>query len=91
MRQRKEEKSKSLYDGGMPTQISKNWTVQQTLNAYPETSSVFIHLKIDCVGCWMERFCTLEEVGNSYGIAVETIMDSLHKLATLSYPKEREK
>jgi hybrid cluster-associated redox disulfide protein len=88
LRQRKEENTKFLYDGSMPAPITKNWTVQQTLKVYPDTLSVFVQLKTDCVGCWMERFCTLEEVGNAYGIAPETMIDSLHKLTTLSYPKE---
>lgn len=66
-----------MYDGDMAVPISPDWTVQQTLKTYPQSIPVLLRLKTDCVGCWLERFCTLEDVSSNYGIHLEVLLDSL--------------
>lgn len=62
----------------MATHLLKDWSVQQTLEHYPGSASVFIRLKTNCVGCWVDRFCTLEEVSGHYGIPLEVLLADLH-------------
>ena len=88
LRWRKEGLHKTLYDEYMAALVSKDWTVHQTLEAHPGTVSVFIRLKTDCVGCWLVRFCTLEEVSGYYGIPIEVLLESLQDPVPSIYPKE---
>jgi hybrid cluster-associated redox disulfide protein len=91
LRQRKEEMRKYLYDGFMAGSISRDWTVGQTLKAYPQVVPVFTRLKTGCVGCWLERFCTLEDVGSHYGIQPEVLLDSLCRYVSSIDSQEEER
>jgi hypothetical protein len=57
--------------------IFPNWTVEKTLKSYPNSLPVFILLKTNCIGCLMTRFCTLEEVADTYGIPIKTMVAEL--------------
>lgn len=77
LRQRKERLYKNRYYEIMIASFSKDWSVKQTLEQYPETISIFLRLKTNCIGCWLERFCTLEEVSGYYEIPIETLLDAM--------------
>jgi hybrid cluster-associated redox disulfide protein len=66
----------------MAGNISDHWTVHQTLKTYPQAVPVFIRLKTDCVGCWLERFCTLADVSNNYGLQLDDLLASLCSVGT---------
>ncbi|GAB4480980.1 MAG: hypothetical protein OHK0031_02530 [Anaerolineales bacterium] len=55
------------------------WTVAQTLKVYPPLAGVLLSLKTDCVGCHLNRFCTLKEVAASYEIPLETLLEKSRK------------
>jgi hypothetical protein len=57
--------------------VSRDWTVQRTLKDHPQLVPIFNRLKTDCVGCWLERFCTLEDVSSNYAIQIDFLLDSL--------------
>lgn len=61
----------------MAASLSRDWTVQRTLKEYPQLIPIFIRLKTGCVGCWLERFCTLEDVSSNYGLQVDFLLESL--------------
>jgi hypothetical protein len=77
LRWRKEILYKNGYYEIMIASFSKDWSVKQTLEQYPETISIFLRLKTNCIGCWLERFCTLEEVSSYYEISTETLLDAM--------------
>ena len=58
-------------------QISQDWTVEQTLRTCPRAIRVFLHFRTDCVGCWLSRFCTLEEVSHKYHLDLEAFLNAL--------------
>jgi hypothetical protein len=70
---------------GLPPQ---NWTVAQVLFASPQAAQVFFRMKTDCVGCVLNRFCSLEEVARSYHLELDLLMDMLHQTANLPQPRE---
>jgi hybrid cluster-associated redox disulfide protein len=72
----------------MIASFSKDWSVKQTLEHYPETISIFLRLKTNCIGCWLERFCTLEEVSGYYGIPIETLLDAMQSSVLIDYADE---
>jgi hybrid cluster-associated redox disulfide protein len=61
----------------METTLDTTWTVQQIMQTYPKTISVFLALKTNCVGCPLERFCTLAEVAAAYEMSLETLQEKL--------------
>ena len=61
----------------MDQSICGDLTVKQVLDAHAETIPVFIELRTFCVGCPMERFCTLEEVAAAYKIPSDLLLEKL--------------
>jgi len=64
--------------------LAANWTAEQVLKTYPQTVAVFLALKTDCVGCHLERFCTLEEVAASYELPLEILLEKLRESTQVS-------
>jgi hybrid cluster-associated redox disulfide protein len=61
----------------MNTIFDQDMTVEQLLAAHPELAHTFIQLKLDCVGCYLERFCTLRDIAQSYSLDLEMFMNTL--------------
>lgn len=68
MRLRKDGRCAFLYNRGVNVYITPDLSVQDALQAYPELVQVFFRHKMDCVGCYLQRFCTLEDAAVSYTI-----------------------
>lgn len=77
MRKRKEGAFLFYYTVSMEPILDANWTADQVMKTYPETVSVFLALKTDCVGCYLERFCSLEDVAASYELSLEVLLEKL--------------
>jgi hypothetical protein len=58
-------------------QLSLHLSVAQVQQNWPETVGVFNQLKTACVGCYLQRFCTLQEVADYYHLDPETLLESL--------------
>ena len=67
----------------MNATLDEEMTVEQVLIAYPELSHTFIQLKLDCVGCYLERFCTIRDIAQSYSLELEVLMDALNKTISI--------
>jgi len=52
-------------------------TVEDVLRKWPETWTVFMSKKTDCVGCFMQRFCTIQDVAETYQIPLEVLTGEL--------------
>ena len=59
--------------------FSPNLTVAETLEMGQQISSVFIKLKTACVGCYLTRFCTLEDVAKAYELAPDDLLGELQQ------------
>jgi hybrid cluster-associated redox disulfide protein len=88
LRQRKDVCAAFPYDVDMRPRVSGEWTIEETVRAHAGAVSTFVHLKLDCVGCRLARFCTLEEVSHWYGISLETLLERLGNPAGSAGPKE---
>lgn len=49
-------------------------TVDEVLKRWPHAFSIFLKNKTKCVGCYMQNFCTLKEVAETYKISPEEFM-----------------
>ncbi len=66
-------------------------TVQEVLSGWPGTRKAFLALKTRCVGCYLARFCSLQDVARTYEIAEQTLLDELEKVNRESQTVSRNK
>jgi len=63
--------------------FSKDTIVADLFKHWPNTTSVFLHRRMGCVGCTMAPFETVAEVANIYGLCcshfVKELQDSISK------------
>ncbi|HUG34686.1 MAG TPA: hypothetical protein VMJ90_07945 [Anaerolineales bacterium] len=60
-------------------QIRLEWTVEKTLKNQPEASFVFVRLHTQCVGCWMQKFCTIKDVAEIYQLDLNKLLNDLNQ------------
>lgn len=73
----------------MKATLDATWTVEQVMEAYPNTMSVFLALKMDCVGCLLGKFCRLKDVATAYEMSLEVLLTRLCKGANLQNQTRR--
>lgn len=56
-------------------------TVDKILQNWPPAFSVFMKNKTKCPGCFMQQFCTLNDVAETYQIAAEKLMEEIVKVS----------
>ena len=61
----------------LPTHL----TVAEVLQQAPHAFSVFLKNKTKCVGCFMQQFCTLKDVAETYQIPLETLIEDLENVS----------
>lgn len=59
------------------TAIALQLTVQDLLEKWPQVFSVFMNHKTKCPGCFMQRFCTLKDAADTYGLPLEQLIDEI--------------
>jgi hybrid cluster-associated redox disulfide protein len=69
--------------GAMDSQIINiQLTVDQVLQRWPQAFSVFMKNRTKCVGCFMQTFCTLKDVAETYQLSVERLIEELKNEST---------
>ena len=66
--------------------FSPDLTVAQALQSDGDLSRVFLDRRTACVGCYLARFCTLEDVAKTYGIPLEGLLGELREAAQATHP-----
>jgi len=56
-------------------------TVEEVLQKWPNTFSVFMAEKTKCPGCFLQHFCTLKDVAETYKISSEKLMKEIAAVA----------
>ena len=64
-------------------------TVQEVLSAWPETQRAFRALKTSCIGCYLARFCSLQDVAEAYQIPAADLLDAMDKTVPESQTQMR--
>jgi hybrid cluster-associated redox disulfide protein len=57
--------------------LTSTWTVEEILRLHPETTSAFLRMQTQCVGCWLARFCTLADVASNYHLELAALLETL--------------
>ena len=60
-------------------QISPGKPVADVLAISPLAAPLFIEMRLDCPGCAMVRFCTLEDLSGHYGLEIHSLIATLHE------------
>lgn len=61
--------------------ISCDRTIEQALSDQPAVIPVFLTYRLACVGCYMTRFCALEDAITTYGLPREQFLADLWQAA----------
>jgi hybrid cluster-associated redox disulfide protein len=56
-------------------------TVDEVLRQWPRAFSVFMKNKTKCPGCFMQQFCTLKDVAETYQISPEELMAEIESVS----------
>jgi hybrid cluster-associated redox disulfide protein len=56
-------------------------TVEEVLQRWPDAFSVFMVAKTKCPGCFMQQFCTLKDVAETYQISLPDLIKDLQECA----------
>ncbi len=54
--------------------LSPGSLIADLLEASPPVASLLLELRLDCLGCSMNKFCTLEELCSQYDLDVGTFL-----------------
>lgn len=53
------------------------FVISKLLNVYPETARLLIDLRVNCVGCSLNRFCTISDVCEYYDLDHASVWDRI--------------
>jgi hybrid cluster-associated redox disulfide protein len=56
-------------------------TVDHVLQRWPRAFSVFMKNKTKCPGCYMQQFCTLNDVAETYQLSLEQLMEEIRNVS----------
>ena len=59
--------------------LSPHTLVADLLASTPLMASLFIELHLGCVGCSLNKFCTLEDVCDQYQLDLETLINMIQE------------
>jgi hypothetical protein len=57
--------------------LSPRTVIADLLTASPLTARALLKLRVDCIGCSMNKFCTLKEISGHYDLEIETVIGTL--------------
>lgn len=58
--------------------ITRDMTIGETVQAYPQTIEVFLRHGLFCLGCAAARFENIEQGATAHGINVDDLMTDLN-------------
>ena len=74
----------------METQLlSTQLTVEDILKKWPLAFSIFRNRNTDCIGCLLQRFCTLKEVAETYEVELQDLTKDLEQCVKENYQDQR--
>ncbi len=68
---------RSIFGDMNANTLDLELTVDKILQRWPQAFSVFMKNKTKCVGCFMQPFCTLQDVADTYQLSLEQLIDEI--------------
>jgi len=63
------------------TMIDLQLTVDKVLQRWPQAFSIFMKNKTKCPGCFMQQFCTLKDVAETYQLSLEKLVEEIKNVS----------
>lgn len=57
--------------------LSPQTIIADLLGASPQLAGLLLELRVDCIGCSMNKFCTLEDLCSRYGLDLDQIISRI--------------
>ncbi len=64
-------------------------TVEAILSRWPKTFTVFRNRNADCIGCLLQKFCSIQDVAETYEVPTQDLINDLEKCVNENYPSQR--
>lgn len=64
-------------------------TVEAVLKNWPKTYTVFRDRNTDCIGCYLQRFCSIQDVAETYEVEPQDLIGDLEKCVNENYSSQR--
>lgn len=61
-------------------------TVEDVLKKWPQTYSVFRSRNTDCIGCLLQRFCSIQDVADTYELSAPDLVVDLERCVRKTNP-----
>ena len=58
--------------------ITKEMSILEAVQTWPETAAVFMEFGMGCLGCMAARFENIEQGATAHGIDVDALIDALN-------------
>jgi hypothetical protein len=86
----KREFSQTAILGPMDTKVLlTQLTVEAILSKWPKTFTVFRNRQTDCIGCLLQKFCSIQDVAETYEVPPQDLISDLEKCVNENYPSQR--
>lgn len=59
--------------------ISKDMSITEVVQKYPDTAEIFMQHGMHCLGCMAARFENIEQGALAHGIDVDSLIEDLNK------------
>lgn len=59
--------------------ITKNMSIREVIQKYPETFEIFTKHGLHCIGCAMSHFENIEQGASAHGIDIKKLVYDLNK------------
>ncbi|MBW2995483.1 DUF1858 domain-containing protein [Candidatus Woesearchaeota archaeon] len=60
-------------------EVTKDWTLGETLETYPETMEVFAQFGLHCIGCAISAYETIEQGAQVHGVDVNDLLKKINE------------
>ena len=71
--------NRSIFAAMDTPTIHVRLTVEEVLQKWPGAFSVFMAAKTKCPGCFLQQFCTLKDVAETYRISLQDLIRDLEE------------
>jgi len=60
--------------------ITKDMTIREVIDRYPETALVFSKYDVGCIGCFAASYETLEDIARVHGTDIKKLIKDLNEV-----------
>lgn len=64
--------------------ITKDMSIMEVVQKYPDTAMVFMYAGMGCLGCAAAHFENIEQGALVHGIDIDALIDALNEVASAS-------